>query len=499
MTALQLKSLQRILLSFVKSPVAALVVLVLVSCYPLWLELFARWSGADDPYSHGWLIGLLVLVQLAVKNAQLEYERVSPCLWLAVPLAGVALGAHLLNLISIQLAQAIALPCVLVLALWTVLGWRATRTLLFPVGFLVFALPLWQPLVGVLQTITTTVAGALLGLAGISLAIDGNIITIPAGSFAVADGCSGLKYFLTSASLASLYAYWFVKGLRRQLLLIAAGIFLAMLTNWIRVAVIVMAGHLTDMQHPLVKEHDNFGWILYAVSLLPFYWFAYRLSAPPEADAAGNNTTAQTQAVTPLTRRALLLTATVLLGALGLASALKYASHPAIPVWETAAPASTAAPLFPWQPAIHGSHHARVTRHIAPGLATPVTFVRHEFGAPWQDEIRDYRDDYFPAPWHLVDTRITRIQPLGEIAMATIARSSRRHQLVMYWFTVGEQNTVSLKTAKLLQALHLLEGKFGASLTFIATECASDCTAEEKYLREFAGALQLRRTGNTVN
>jgi EpsI family protein len=64
---------------------------------------------------------------------------------------------------------------------------------------------------------------------------------------------------------------------RSRVKLIALALLLAMITNWIRIFIIVMAGHLTEMQHPLVSnEHYTFGWYMFAGTMLVFFLIARR-------------------------------------------------------------------------------------------------------------------------------------------------------------------------------------------------------------------------------
>ena len=68
---------------------------------------------------------------------------------------------------------------------------------------------------------------------------------------------------------------------------------LAMLTNWLRIFIIVLAGHLSDMQHHLVTdEHYSFGWYMFAGMMVLFFlvvrrWPAGAAPAAPGATPTG--------------------------------------------------------------------------------------------------------------------------------------------------------------------------------------------------------------------
>ncbi len=62
----------------------------------------------------------------------------------------------------------------------------------------------------------------------------------------------------------------------------------AILANWVRVFSIVLAGHLTNMKHPLItKGHYWFGWGVFAVAMVLFFVVESRFSSPAKAKSDG--------------------------------------------------------------------------------------------------------------------------------------------------------------------------------------------------------------------
>jgi exosortase/archaeosortase family protein len=119
-------------------------------------------------------------------------------------------------------------------------------------------------------------------------------VTIPEGRFTIAEGCSGKRYLIVALAFAALVAA--MRGLRarRAALLVAASAALALIANWLRVIVIIYAGHVSNMQHYLVaEEHITFGWLLFAPLLLGIVMVARLLdrgSKPAPATAANGAT-----------------------------------------------------------------------------------------------------------------------------------------------------------------------------------------------------------------
>ncbi len=144
---------------------------------------------------------------------------------------------------------------------------------IFPASYLIFIVPVWGVLITVLQNISTYVVTFLMGFSGIPTYVEGQIITIPAGAFEIADGCSGLRYFIVSIAISSLFIFLYIKNTTKALLFISVAIAGALVTNWIRITALILIGAYTDMQSPLMEDHNTFGWYLYIPFMVwLFYW-----------------------------------------------------------------------------------------------------------------------------------------------------------------------------------------------------------------------------------
>ena len=132
-----------------------------------------------------------------------------------------------------------------------------------------------------LQALTTRAVGLLASAFGLRVYIEGNTVGIPEGTFEIEGGCSGIHFLVVGLALAVLQGELIDAPIRRRVKLIAVMAALAIVCNWVRVFTIVMAGHLTDMQHFLIRQHYTFGWALFAVIVGTFIW----ITAKPEPRA----------------------------------------------------------------------------------------------------------------------------------------------------------------------------------------------------------------------
>lgn len=144
---------------------------------------------------------------------------------------------------------------------------------IFPAFFLVFMMPIWGGLVPILQGISTAVVSVLMSLTSIPIYVEGNVISIPNGVFEIAGGCSGLRYFLVSSAISSLYIYLYLKRAKSAAIFAFTALFGALVVNWIRILALILIGYFTNMESSLMQDHNNFGWFLY----LPFMFGLFQL------------------------------------------------------------------------------------------------------------------------------------------------------------------------------------------------------------------------------
>src|SRR5690606_15988573 len=139
-------------------------------------------------------------------------------------------------------------------------------------------IPVWDFLAWTLQVITVSVNKFLLGFFDIDFEVEGVFVyLIGVGTFEVAHGCSGLRYLLVGQALVLIYGELYLSRLRSRITLFCLGVAFALLANWIRVFVIIYMGYETNMQSGLIEDHDDFGWWVFAGTLVPLYFLARQL------------------------------------------------------------------------------------------------------------------------------------------------------------------------------------------------------------------------------
>jgi exosortase A len=462
--------------------------------WPTSLELISRWGGTSDPYAHGWLV-VGVTVWLTWRDrASLASTPVAPARggWLLVALG--SLGWFVVYRAGLMVATTLALPALVLCAVWAAGGLALARRVALPVLLLYMAIPVWDVMVGPLQWMTAAVNGWLTRLVGIPVVMQEFTILIPAGTFEIVGGCSGLNYFVTAVFIAVVLGELDRDDLRSRCLLVAVAVGLAIVTNWLRVFIIIVAGHLTNMQHYLVRaDHYKFGWLLFAVALVGFFWLASRLPRRGQVEPASRPEPAATPAIGA--QHALVYTAMAL--ALGPARLLAQSLAPA-PVVETIAP-----PAIPgwdgptqsqsgWQPVFVNADEEMLVAYMGADRQE-VAVYRALYRLQHQGkELRGYGNTVAgPGRRVLATDQRSVLLPSGaaEISEQEIGNSDVRRSLVWSLYTTdGQPDPMGLQ-GQLAYGVASLWRPPVVSVIALATDCRSDCALARDSLEALAPAV----------
>ncbi len=164
----------------------------------------ALWS--HDPFSHGYLV--IPAAGYLAWTRRKDFESLTPAatFW-ALPLLALLAFLWLLgNLTNTAVVQQFCLVAMVVGLVWGLLGSSAARALLFPLGFLLFALPLGDRIVPVLQDFTARFAVKLLQFSGVPVLLEGHVISIPGSRWQVAEACGGINYLVSSLAVGYVFA-----------------------------------------------------------------------------------------------------------------------------------------------------------------------------------------------------------------------------------------------------------------------------------------------------
>jgi exosortase A len=466
--------------------VAALVTLTLILFWPTTASLLEEWNDtAALTYTHGYLIAAICVWLLFRERMALATIEPRPDYRAALALALASVAWLVAYRAGLQLIHQVLMPLIAWLAVCAALGAAAAKRCAFPIGFLYFAIPLWSQGNWLLQDTTVLAVRMLFGLTSIPVHFVDNVVHIPAGVFEIVGGCSGLHFFIVAVALAALYGELNRDPLKVRLFLIALAVVIAMVSNWLRVFTIIVAGHLTDMQHFLIQvDHYYFGWFVFAIAMALFFTIARRL---PLASL-------QTEIEqTPMPSRVKLS---------GVAAAL--AAMIVGPAWSLLAAASestAASAIFPidpgdwrgpfsasnrWQPYYPGADaEQRVEYRDAAHSVTVyvATYARQRQGK----ELIGYENSILGKSSDSVAS--TALLPELTIKELEVSGSDSGASLVWYRYRIGSRAFARDITTQLYYGAASLVSRPASRIIGMRTECVPDCVQARSRLADLLQEL----------
>jgi exosortase len=239
-------------------------------------------AGRNDAYTHILLIVPIVagLIYLEWPTARLT---VAPS-WRAgsIFLLSAAIVAVLAKWGTSSLGSDVQLSIsTLAIVLWWIgafvacFGTRTSRSLLFPLCFLLCLVPLptflLDAIVGFLQRGSADAAQLLFNAVGVPVVQDGIRLSIPGLTVEVAQECSSIRSSLILLVSTMVLAQLFLRSPWRKAFVIAVVVPLSLAKNGLRIFTIAMLGTRVDPGFLNGKLHHNGGVIFLAIALLVIF------------------------------------------------------------------------------------------------------------------------------------------------------------------------------------------------------------------------------------
>jgi exosortase len=225
-------------------------------------------TSADD--QHGFLIPLVVLVLLWMRREELS-KAVARTWWPAFGLFVMAVAVHLVGFLVQQTrVSIIAFFLGIYALLGLVWGKEFMKRIAFPMFLFIFCVPLGTEsdrITFPLRMLASKIAAGLCnGAFGIGVLRDGTRLFDASGhyQYEVAAACSGIRSLTAIFAISTIYAFLSLKSGWKRMLLIALAFPLAIVSNVIRLMMIVLAAELFG------KDAGNYVHESSWLSLLPY-------------------------------------------------------------------------------------------------------------------------------------------------------------------------------------------------------------------------------------
>ena len=237
--------------------------------YPILRALVMQWAN-DEDVSHGFFVPLVALFIAWQRRERILALEFKPAWWGLAIMAWGGVQAYLGMLAAELFLQRTSFLITLVGLLLVMGGKALIRELLFPLLLLPFMIPIptvvYNQLTFPLQLFASRVAETILGLVGIPVLRDGNILELASQKLSVAEACSGIRSLLSLTFLSLVYAYFFDRRVWMRWVLFFLTIPIAIIANAGRVTI---TGMLSEVDPELARGffHSLEGWIIFMIAL----------------------------------------------------------------------------------------------------------------------------------------------------------------------------------------------------------------------------------------
>lgn len=268
--------------------ICAVAILVMLVYSPSIAGIVKLWSFSE--YRHGALV-LPISSYLLWRNREaLAKARLAPWWPGLLLVGGLVVFWWLARLLGVQVAEQAAAVLLIPATVSTALGIALLRQALFPLLFLIAAVPMGDGLLPYLMVVTADISTALLRLTGVPVFREGQFLSLPGGNFEVADVCAGVNYLVSGLMISALFAYLTYRSNLKRGVFVGAAALSLILANGLRAFVVMYVASASEMRYLAGRDHVWFGWVLFGVVVIGLFLLGARWADEDEAlDAGGSD------------------------------------------------------------------------------------------------------------------------------------------------------------------------------------------------------------------
>ena len=239
--------------------------------------------GSSRTFTRGFLV--LPVVGYLVWSSRRRVASLGPDADVRGVMALLGMGGawvvgHLANLVWLEQAAVVAFLPGLV---WTIFGTEIVRKLAWPLGFLMFLLPVGTSLEPWLQDITAWLILRGLDLSGIAYVYRDYNIAVGPAVWTVAPDCGGLRYLLPGLSLAYAFVTLTYREPSRRILFLVLCAITLMIANGLRAYGVIIGNHLGIA---VDADHRWFSYTIYGLTMPLLFWVGLKWKQRPETEVA---------------------------------------------------------------------------------------------------------------------------------------------------------------------------------------------------------------------
>jgi exosortase len=245
----------------------AVIALLTLLYWPVFRWLVQSWLS-NSYYSHGFLVPLVSGFFAWTKRRELR-KREPSIIGAFVLALGVLI--YILSFVwDIRFLTTFSLLIVLSGLLLAFCGKKITRSLVFPLCFIISMIPLpyIQEIGFSLQYISVHSSAWLLKVIGLPITTSGTEIHLGDSTFTIGLACSGINTLIALLSLVAVYAYMLTGAFYRKALLFVIAFPVAILANILRVTTIILVANYFGTAVAMGVFHDLSSLIFFVIAFL---------------------------------------------------------------------------------------------------------------------------------------------------------------------------------------------------------------------------------------
>ncbi len=239
-----------------------------------WLVSKAQWFWNNRPdLQFGWVVVLLCAYLFYEALEKQPAVNLRPRWWSILMFVAGTGGLFLVQIYQVAFGTNAASMCglaamiMLVAAanLGVVFGWKGISTFGLAYAFILIAMPMpgfiHGPIVNGLQNKVAVINTEVLNLLGIPAQRVGSLIHLPGGTVGIDEACSGIRSLQSTVMATIFIGYLTLKRVSFQILLLIAGIGLAIFGNLVRSLYLSLTANSQGVE-AINRVHDAAGWTI---------------------------------------------------------------------------------------------------------------------------------------------------------------------------------------------------------------------------------------------
>ncbi|MFH0725205.1 MAG: exosortase A [Pseudomonadota bacterium] len=242
--------------------------------YHVIYKMVHDWS-IDDNYSHGFLIPVISGYLIWQNQKKLSEIPVKPSnsgmvllLFSIMFFIAAYIGAELFTM-------RFSMILVILSAIIFLAGWSMAKALFYPIGYLIFMIPLpaiiWNKIAFPLKLFATKMAVMVIKAINIPVYSEGNIIYLANTTLEVVDACSGLRSLTSLLALGAAFALISDHSRLKKIILFLSAVPIAILVNIFRLSSTAVLAKFYGAKVAEGFLHEMSGILVFFIALILMY------------------------------------------------------------------------------------------------------------------------------------------------------------------------------------------------------------------------------------